>query len=203
MRRRVLLVLAAVLPFAGAATLGLLAHDVGQWERTFTRDDLTFRQAPDRSGLFESDERISGGARLLLGIDDDLAFRRALELLWLSAIPTPTAQALGPRELRRAAELALAELARSDPDRRRRSQATNLLGVLSVAGGGEAPGQVTGDRLESAIVSFRTAVLLDDRNEPAKYNLELALLSQDPGSDESIPRSSGGEGALGRAGSGY
>ncbi len=203
MRRRVLLVLAALLVFAGAAALGLLARDVRQWERTLVRDDFAFRDAPVRSGLFESDERLPGAARLVLGIDDDLAFRRALELLWMSVTPNSTAQALGPRELRRAAELALAELAQSDPDSRRRSQATNLLGVLSVDRRGETPGQVTSDRLESAIVSFRTAVILDDRNEPAKYNLELALLSRDPGTDENIPRSSGGEGALGRAGSGY
>ena len=60
-----------------------------------------------------------------------------------------------------------------------------------------------GSRLESAIVSFRTAVQLDERNERAKYNLELALRNVYPESDADLPRGSFGEGVLGGPGPGY
>lgn len=202
--RRALLAAAAVLMLACAGFLGLLASDVRQWEMRLVHDDLTFRETPDQSGLFRPDEQLPGGAaRRLLGIDDDVAFRRALQLLWMS-VAAPLADQDPERvAIRAAAEIALAEVARSDPDRRRRSQVTNLLGVLSVAPGGEEPGDVRGNRLESAIVSFRTAVRLDDRNERAKYNLELALRNVDPESEVNLPRGTGGQGELGRAGSGY
>jgi hypothetical protein len=201
--RRAALVAAALVLFAAAAAVALVARDVGRWEGALVRDDPALRSSPEHRGLYEADERVPGAARLILGIEDDLAFRRALGLVALSVTPTETTEALELDELRRAAEVALAEIAQVDPDNRRRSRATNLLGVLLVDRGGEAPGTVTGDRLESAIVSFEAAVRLDENNDRAKYNLELALASRDPGTDETIPRSSGGQGALGRAGSGY
>jgi hypothetical protein len=200
--RRVVLVVAALVAFAAAGALGLLASDVRHWETQLARDDLAFRSAATAPALFSSRERLPGGAaRALLAIEDDLTFRRTLQLLRRSIEGDPNDPE--PQALRSAAEIALADLARSDPDPRRRSQATNLLGVLAVAGDGQQPGRVRGNRLESAIASFRSAVLLDDRNDRAKYNLELALRSRDPGQDEDLPRSVGGKGSLGRAGSGY
>jgi hypothetical protein len=201
--KRAALIGGALLAFAAAACLALLARDVNRWEGALVRDDVTLRTSPERTDLFEPDETLPGAARLVLGVDDDLAYRRALGLLALSVTPTAVTEDLDLGELRRAAEVALAEVAQGDPDHRRRSRATNLLGVLLVDRGGEVPGSVTGDRLESAIVSFEAAVLLDEQNDRAKQNLELALASRDPGTDETIPRSSGGKGALGRAGSGY
>jgi hypothetical protein len=202
--RRAFLAGAAVVALVCAGLLGLLASDVRQWEQQLAHDDLAFREAPEEPGLFEGDGEVLGGsARRLLGLDDDLAFRRALQLLWLSVAAPPAAQDPEPGAARDAAEIALAEIAGSDSDRRRRSQVTNLLGVLSVAPNGQAPGDVRGNRLESAIVSFRTAVLLDDRNDRAKYNLELALRSSEDEAEVNLPRGAGGEGALGRTGSGF
>ena len=193
----------ALLVLAGAGFVGLLASDVRHWEERLVRDDLSFRETPNRPDLFERQERIPGAARRLLAIDDDLAFRRALHLIWMSVAVRPPEQEADADSLRDAAEIALAEVARADPDRSRRSEATNLLGVLSVSRDGEEPGEVRGSRLESAIVSFRSAVLLDARNERAKYNLELALQSRAPTDDKNLPRGVGGQGALGREGSGY
>jgi len=201
--RRAALVAGALVLFAGAVALGLLARDVRQWEGALMRDDVALRSSPEHAGLFEADELLPGASRLVLRIEDDLAFRRALGLVALSVSPSATTDGLDADELRRAAEVALAEVAHSDPDNRRRSRATNLLGVLLVDRGGENPGRVIGDRLESAIVSFEAAVLLDELNDRAKVNLELALASRPPSVDETIPRSSGGSGALGRPGSGY
>jgi hypothetical protein len=162
------------------------------------------RSSPEHTSLYEPGEVLPGGAaRHVLGINDDLAYRRGRRHLALSVTPTAITAGLDVAELRQAAEVELAEISQSDGDHRRSSRATNLLGVLLIDRGGEAPGSVTGDRLESAIVSFQAAVLLDESNERAKYNLELALASRDPGSDEAIPRSAGGQGALGRSGSGY
>ena len=200
---RALTLSVALLLLAGAGFVGLLASDVRHWEERLVRDDLSFRETPNRPDLFERQERIPGAARRLLAIDDDLAFRRALHLIWMSVAVRPPEQETEADSLRDAAEIALAEVARADPDRSRRSEATNLLGVLSVSRDGEEPGEVRGSRLESAIVSFRSAVLLDARNERAKYNLELALQSRDPADDMNLPRGVGGQGALGREGSGY
>ena len=193
----------ALLLLAGAGFVGLLAGDVRHWEERLVRDDLSFRETPNRPDLFQRHERIPAVARRLLAIDDDLAFRQALQLVVMSVAVRPPEQDAEADSLREAAEIALAKLARADPDRSRRSEATNLLGVLSVSRVGEEPGEVQGSRLDSAIVSFRSAVLLDARNERAKYNLELALQSRDPEDDMSLPRGVGGKGALGREGSGY
>jgi hypothetical protein len=185
----------------GAVYVGLLASDVRQWEKQLIRDDTSFKDTPDQPGMYEVDERSPGGVRFLLGIEDDLTFRSALQLLRMSF--SLDASNEDRESLRRSAEVELAEVARSDPDRGRRSQALNVLGVLSIGARGERPGDVTGNRLESAISNFRSAVLLDDANELAKYNLELALRARDPGTDINLPRSSGGQGTRGRAGSGY
>ena len=74
----------ALLVLAGAGFVGLLANDVRHWEERLVRDDLSFRETPNRPDLFEQHERIPGAARRLLAIDDDLAFRQALQLLWMS-----------------------------------------------------------------------------------------------------------------------
>ena len=74
----------ALLALAGAGFVGLLASDVRHWEERLVRDDLSFRETPNRPDLFERQERIPGAARRLLAIDDDLAFRRALHLIWMS-----------------------------------------------------------------------------------------------------------------------
>jgi hypothetical protein len=198
--RRSLTAVVGVLALAGAVYVGLLASDVRHWEKRLIRDDVAFRDTPNRPGLFEHDDRGPGG-RVLLGIEDDLAFRRALQLLRMGFSVSPADE--DRESLLRSTEVALAEIARSDPDGGRRSQAMNVLGVLSVGARGERPGDVSGNRLESAIANFRSAVLLDDDNELAKYNLELALRARDPGGDENLPRSTGGQGARGRAGSGY
>jgi hypothetical protein len=203
MRSRWLAVIAAVLLLVVAAGLFVLAADVRRWERTLAQDDLVFREAPGDPELFEAQARLGGAARVLLGIDDDLAFRDALQLFWASVASPEVERRAESADLRRAAELALAGIAHSDPDPKRRSQVTNVLGVLSVAGLGSQLGAASGARFESAIMSFRSAILLDDGNEDAKFNLELVLRRRPPGDDVNLPRGVVGRGDVGRSCAGY
>jgi hypothetical protein len=178
--RRPLAVLAALLLLAAAAALLLLARDVRAWEAQLAQDDLVFRQTPGRPALWEPNERVPGGAaRRLLGVEDDLAFRDALRLFRLGR-PRQLAYDKPALVARRGqAQAELAELTRTDPEERRRSEAANLVGVLSLGVEGRENAQARVRFLESGVASFQAAVQLDDGNERAKYNLELALRRQE------------------------
>jgi hypothetical protein len=160
-----------------ASILALLAAaDVLRWEARLAQDDVAFRDAPGREGLWQPRELAPGGlARRVLAVDDDLAFREALRLFRLGQ-PRRLAY-LQPRlrATRAEAQTTLTLLARDDPEAARRSEAANLVGVLSLGVEGR---ENLGSRvrfLESGIASFQTAVQLDEGNERAKHNLELAL----------------------------
>jgi len=178
--RRALAVLAALVLLAAAGALLVLARDVRAWETQLAQDDLVFRHAPGRPALWQPHERAPGGAaRRLLGVEDDLAFRHALRLFRLGrprqlAYDKPALVAL-----RGEAQAELAELTRTDPVERRRSEAANLVGVLSLGVEGRESAEARSRFLESGVASFQAAVQLDDSNERAKYNLELALRKQE------------------------
>ena len=210
MRRRALLVAAAVVLLALAAALALLAADVRRWETRIAQDDLAFRHAPGRPALWQPEERVPGGlARRLLGVDDDLAFRNGLRLF---RVGRPRQLAFDKPELlaiRGEAQGELTELARTDPSPRRRSEAVNLVGVLSLGVEGRENAAARQQFLESGVANFQTAVTLDDGNERAKYNLELALRRQetDAASLEDagaqVPRDNPSGAGLRGAGRGY
>ena len=191
---------AAALLLLLAAALFVLAVDVGRWETRLVQDDLVYRATPGRPDLWEQRERLPGGfARALLDLDDDIAFRRALRAFRVSEPDVPERLRPDLISLRREAAVALAELGRADGDPRRRSQASNLLAVLAAG----PPGTARGNRLESAILAFRTAVLLDDANEQAKFNLELAYRTRPPSGVENLARSRVGKAEVGQKGAGY
>jgi len=178
--RRPLLLVAALLLLAAAAALLLLAADVRRWETRLAQDDLAFRHAPGRPALWQPEARVPGDpARRLLGVEDDLRFREALRLFRLGrprqlAFDKPHLLAL-----RGQAQGELNELAKTDPSPRRRSEAVNLVGVLSLGVEGRENAAARQEFLESGVANFQTAIRLDDANEPAKYNLELALRRQE------------------------
>ena len=84
LRRRLPLVAAVVL--LGVATvLVLFALDVRGWQSTFTQSDARFRAQRSHIGLWRSPAVLPGDpARSVLGIDDALSYRRAVQLFWLS-----------------------------------------------------------------------------------------------------------------------
>jgi hypothetical protein len=199
--------LAAMLAAAGVVLL-LLALDVDRRQAALTAGDARFRTQPG-ARLWQASELVPFGAATgLLGVSDDLAYRRALQALRLGqphqlAFGSPTLIGLRADAGRR-----LARIARGDPDRSRRSAAENFLGALSLATSAEDEDSQVTD-IEDAIESFRAAVADDETNADAKHNLELALSRLEAVQASSLPESkignaSSGRGAgVGRAGTGY
>jgi len=166
--------LAAVATLAAALFAALLASDLRSWQDTVRNGDLRFTQAPTAATWNAPTVLPAGLSRGILGISDQLAFRRAARAF-------VAVQALGNgfdngySESRRRAnlEVTLTNLARSS-DRRRDSAADNLLGILAFADsqqtGASAPAPV-----ERSTADFQSAAQLDPSNEDAKFNLEWLL----------------------------
>ena len=206
MRRRAVLLVAALLCFALAAAALVLARDVHRWQSAFDSDDVRYRVAPAAPGLWQVDETLP--ARSLLEVGDDLAFRRALQTLRVAGVEEPEVSDPELALRRSDARTRLAAVAAKDPHAERRSRALTLVGVLSLSGALANVQQAT-PLLRDALVRFRGAIALDADNAEAKINLELALrrdeeISSGGGGERPTP---GGEGAAGagtqEAGSGY
>lgn len=210
MRRRlpfVALVLACVA--AGALAL-LLAVDVAATRAALRKDDVRYRNAPEQTLWTPAELVPAGAARSLLGVRDDLLFRRALRAVRLSHPETPGLS--DPQYVlhRNDASAWLIDVVRDDESRERRSAAANLLGILSFADA-IADYQNRGKLLEVAGSRFRQAISLDPSNEDAKLNLELTLsrtrefeLSEAGGGTDPSPGGRGSKGAgAGDPGSGY
>lgn len=210
MKRRLLLgVLVAACVAAGAVAL-LLAVDVAATRAALEEDDVRYRRAPEQT-LWAPDELVPGeAARRLLGVEDDLLFRRALRAARLSHPEMPGFSDPAYVLHRNDASAWLVDVVRGDESSERRSAAANLLGVLSFADA-IADYQNRAKLLEVAGSRFRQAISLDSRNEDAKVNLELTLsrtrdfeLSEAGGGTDPSPGGRGSKGAgAGDAGSGY
>lgn len=164
----------AVSALALALGLALLASDVRRWPTAIHRSDLRFQMAPASADVWEVSQRIPFGlARKLLAVDDDVAFRRAARLFRLSR-PAGASSGFQEVAVKTEAGTALALVERTDADRRRKSRAANLLGILAFE---EAVADQTqaATFLRRSVGKFLEAIRLDPANEEAKYNLELAL----------------------------
>jgi hypothetical protein len=103
----------------------------------------------------------------LLGVRDDVAFRRLL-----ARARTMTARPSNDDEVRRRLPVKEALLvAEQDADHTRASEAANMLGVIYSTD----PNEPDKPAVEKALAEFVTAVQLDPTNETAKANLELLL----------------------------
>jgi hypothetical protein len=193
-----------------AALLALVGVDALRWQDTLAEGDARYSANPaGEPELWVHHEALPASpARRLLGLDDDLAYRRAVRLYSQSRPGEPVANNPRREILRADAQRALVAVSRSDPDPKRRAQATMLVGLLAVGRGDffvspEERLQV----LRGAIGSFQVALELDPENSDAKRNLELLLAdaggpsagATDPGQGSSQGRSTG----AGRSGSGY
>ncbi len=175
-RGRVLLALAAALCLCAAAAAALLASDVHGWQSAVRAADSAAVADPSRLVPSAAGEILPFQvARSLLGLDDDIALRRAYVLFHggYSGVPSRDQSTPGA-EARAQAEVALGRVIGAERDGRRAAAAANLLGVLafvdSLSGAGQAPAPV-----ERSIVEFQNAIRLDPSNDDAKANLELAL----------------------------
>ena len=163
---------------AAAIALVALAVDMDRWHDALRTDDLRFEQAPALA-TWKADETLPRSpARGVLGVADDIAFRAAVRDLGLFI----AAQRLGSERSSSAlivdATRRMTDVSQTDPDPKRRSQATNLLAVLVLESGfatSSSSGQSGLAQLQTAIRSFRAAVIIDPENADAKRNLEVML----------------------------
>jgi hypothetical protein len=190
-----------------AAFLSLLAVDVLSWQHRLAAGDARFAAVPGPSDLWQPHEIVPGGlARRLLGIDDDLAYRKGVRLFRLGR---PEEPALGQLDLpadRAQAEGILDHLNGQVKNRALRARITNLLGILALAAASDESTQ-TAALLRQTIVDFRSAVRLDPGNHEAATNLELVLrLRSQKGRREASQNRTTGTAkkvGLGGSGSGY
>lgn len=167
--------LAAAVVLLGLATvLVLFAADVRAWQGTFTQSDARFRAQRSHIGLWRTPTTLPGDpARTLLGIDDALSYRRALQLFWFSTAGASTGGKADLAATRVAAETQLQQLMATAATVEERSNAANLLGVMTVTAPANSPTQK--DEIGTARRYFQQAVRADPTNYDAKENLELLL----------------------------
>jgi len=201
---------AAIVAVPVAIVLVVYAFDVLRTPGWISADDTRFQSAPLRgAGLWNEPGLVATRARLsVLGIDDDLAYRRTVAL-FEKLQPGEADQVIDPAQERRWAKLQfdLTTGSRENPASTRRSELQNLLGVLLLARYLYASPDERSALLTNSIGSFRTAVELDPQNDDAKLNLELALRAYGPSLFPSNAPDAGGargqKSGRGRAGSGY
>lgn len=168
-------VVGAIVCLVGAVLLLLLATDVRGWSQRVAADDLRYRSSPAHGNLWKPSQAAPFGlARDVLGIQDDLDYREALRLFRLGRPLENSLYGVETATLRAEAQVHVAEVADSGPDRMRRSQAANLLGVLGFSMAARDL-SLKDTFLRDAISSFRQAIALDPTNDEALFNLEFAL----------------------------
>ena len=196
-----------VLAVAASGLLVVFAVDVLRWRSDLEGQDVRFLAAPTQARYAAPPELLPfGAAERALGGSDDVAFRRQLE----SFARVRPRGVLTPRllALRAETQLALAELARSGGDVRRRSRAANMIGVLALdVRLAPSDPDALANLVAGAIGSFRSAVELDPANADAKTNLEVALriakAATLSGDAPAGGRNTGDEAGIGQSGSGY
>ena len=188
--RRALPLILAVVLLGLATALALFAADVRAWQGTFTQSDVRFRSQRAHIGLWRSPAVLPADpARSVLGIDDALSYRRAVQLFWLSQIGSSTG---GQADLQ--------ALMTSAPTAEERSNAANLLGVMTVTAPSNSPTQKA--EISTARAYFQQAVIEDPTNYNAKINLELLLRVAHPGKSKLDQDARGGFGFGGSNGVG-
>jgi hypothetical protein len=178
--RRELLLIAAAACLVLGVLLALVAVDVAGWRSTIPADDVRFAAGAPTTGWsprtvapFDAGERV-------LGVSDDVAYRRMLRELRASKLLDLTVS--DPRLAIHRTALAeeLESIVVHDPDPVLRSRASSLLGVLSIVSWNSTPPQGTQqlDRSElllAAVASFEQAIAIDPENDDAKFNLQTML----------------------------
>jgi hypothetical protein len=205
-RRRVA---SAVFCLVAAAAAMLVATDALRWQHRVGVDDKRFAAAPERSDLWSLRPFAPlAPTRLLLGLDDDLAYRRGMQAFVLGRPRLETYTDSESIIQRTRAQVLLADIADGGHSSDAEAQASNLLGVLRLVSTFLDPPQAS-TYLTSAAEDFRQAITLAPEHEHAKYNLELTLLRlrdqlAQSGASGQTPQGGVGSGSgAKRPGSGY
>jgi hypothetical protein len=199
--RRALPLVVAVVLLGLATVCALFAVDVRAWQGTITQSDLHFRAQRSHPGLWRSPALLpTDPARSVLGLDDALSYRQALQFFWFSNVGSSTGGQADLAATRVAAETELQTLMTSGATAEERSHAANLLGVMTVTAPANSPTQK--EEIKTAIGYFQQAVIADPRNYDAKLNLELLLRVARPGKSKLDQDARGGFGFGGSNGVG-
>ncbi|HEX7255899.1 MAG TPA: hypothetical protein VF236_08235 [Gaiellaceae bacterium] len=194
-----------------ATLAALVARDAAAIQRGFEGSDLAFKAQPAAERLWQIDTRLPY-AKKVLGVEDDLLYRRALRAFAVDARRADNPYDFDRPAFRAEAQATLGSAERSsDLTPALRSKAASLQGVLTFDEATADP--VNGPALiRRALGDFERAVRIDPANEEAKYNLEFLLRVLDPSAirlriRENIPAYRPGRSAPGgappRRGHGY
>jgi hypothetical protein len=178
--RRELLLVAATACLVLGVLLALVAVDVAGWRSTIPADDVRFAAGAPTTGWSPRTVAPFHAGERVLGVSDDVAYRRMLRELRASKLLDLTVS--DPRLAIHRTALAeeLESIVVHDPNPVLRSRASSLLGVLSIVSWNSTPPQGTQqlDRSElllAAVASFEQAIAIDPENDDAKFNLQTML----------------------------
>lgn len=158
-----------------AAVAVLFARDVWHVDKGLRDGDLRAQAGDVNPREWRADTLLPFGvARAALSVEDDLDYRSIVaEAIAQSDEPAKTTEQVRRRT---PIEVALTQMKR-DPDRRRASDAANLLGLMLLTDPVD-PNSPLESPAQKAVREFRFAVLTDPTNDDAKANLEAMLQSQ-------------------------
>jgi len=174
-QRSALAAVAVILMLGFSLALVMLAGDLLRWERQLDRGDAVLTAgAPLQRVAWEPQTRLPlGVSSAVLGVRDDLDYRRAVRRFWLSGPREPIREFTDVTR-RTGAERAVARVAEVDTHPGRRANLAILRGALLLEEARNSPVQRE-VFVRRAISEFKRAAALDSRNEDALYDLELAL----------------------------
>jgi hypothetical protein len=224
---RVLRLALALAALALAVVLTVVAVELRRFDRAVRAGDVRFEATLVEAGRPWADARRSPRlVRRIVAAEDDLRFRRSLALFRASRVLQGRLNQ-GWRQLRFESEAgtSLARAKRLEPTPHGRSRIANLLGVLAFQDAQpllnivrERASQFqrrpdpeeleqASNRLAKAVSEFKAAIELDDANDDAKFNLELALrVARENQVTDAVRRGRGptaGRAGFVRAGRGY
>jgi hypothetical protein len=209
--RTAALIAASLLCLALAAGLAAVAVDVDRWRDALPAGDVRYRVSPEKPDTWTPSTLVPVGlSRSLLGVRDDVDFRRALRAFRIARLDQATVSDPNLALLRNQAQARLDAVVSGRDVRSRRSRAAGLVGVLGLARLATET-QDRAEAVEAAVLNLRLALTLDPGNDEAKFNLELALqrargvqITEAGGGADPTPGGSGAEGAgAGDPGTGY
>lgn len=166
----------AALAAVVAIALAVLAIDVLRSPGQLTDDDRRFNTEPKlEPGLWEVGFLPRDASETLLGLEDDVSYRRAAGL-YLEIEPFEVAYEGLPdlEALRAEAVRDLESLAAEEDEPRRLSRLLTWYGVMTLDGR-PADDAERREMLETAVSAFRDAIDLDPSNVDAMTNLEAVM----------------------------
>jgi tetratricopeptide (TPR) repeat protein len=189
--------LAAVLT-AAAVCAALLANDIRASRDALREGDVVYAATPARAS-WTADTIFGGASAWLLGNQDDIDFRQALQhYVDASKLQLRLDNAVDVEGARGRAQDVLEQAARTD-DRTRAAQALTLLGILVYR---SAAWGTTQSQVDAAIADFSDATRADPADADAAFDLELLLRLTSAHGSRVQPGQGGGFGRVGRRGAG-